>query len=169
MNDISHKRAIQLINRRTDGLLNESQLLALDEHLHSCDSCRAYASNMDGLSAHLQNEFHRRWDAQLSPSQKVFEPVTTRASKIPMANRLSSGVKLLAGAMALLVLGIAINFVVSRLQSTSPVTNATETVNAEDRMLAFASEQNGNSDIYTMRADGGGMTNLTINSASDAP
>jgi WD40 repeat protein len=171
MNGISHKQAIQWIHRRLDGLLNESQLLALDEHLRSCDSCRAYATHMDGLSAHLQNEFHRRWDVQLGPSQKVFEHVTTKAGKIPMANRISSGVKLLAGAMTLIILGIAINFVVSRLESTSAVTNATETVDhtalPSDRLLAFASEQNGNVDIYTMRADGSEMRNITNNPAID--
>src|SRR5688572_1761209 len=172
MNGISHKQAIQLIHRRLDGLLNESQLLALEEHLGSCDSCRAYAIDMDGLSAHLQNEFHRRWDTQLDPSQKVFEHVTTKASNIPMANRISSGAKLFAGAMALIVLAVVINFMISQLQSTSPVINATEAVDnpslTENRLLAFTSDQNGNFDIYTMHADGSGLTNITNNAAHDS-
>lgn len=171
MKPITHKQAIQWIHRRQDGLLNEDQLLSLEEHLWSCDTCRAYAINMDGLSAHLQNEFHRHWDTQPGPSQNVYEYVTTRARAIPMANRISSGAKLLAGAMALIVLGIAINFVVSQLQSTSPVTSATETVDnsafATDRLLAFTSDQNGNSEIYTIHADGSGRTNLTNNPAYD--
>jgi Tol biopolymer transport system component len=172
MNGISHKQAIQLIHRRLDGLLNESQLLLLDEHLGACDSCRAYAIDMDGLSADVQNEFHRHWDTQLGPSQKVFEHVTTKASNIPMTNRISSGVKLLAGAMALLAVAVGINFVVSRLQSTSPVTNATEIVDSislpANRLLAFASDQNGNFDIYTVRADGSGLTNLTNHPSKDS-
>ena len=167
MSGISHKQAIQLIHRHMDGLLNESQRLLLEEHLRSCDSCHDYANNMDGLSAHLQNEFHHRWDARLGPSQKVSEQVMTKTRNIPMTNRISSSVKLLAGAMALILLGVAINFVISQLQSTSSVTNATETVSAENRLLAFTSNQNGNLDIYTMRADGSGLTNLTNHPAKD--
>jgi Tol biopolymer transport system component len=172
MNGISHKQAIQLIHRRLDGLLNESQLLLLHEHLNSCDSCRVYSINMDGLAAHLQNEFHHRWDEQPGPSQNIMEHVMAKAKRIPITNRISSGVKLFAGATALVVMAVAINFVVSRLQSTSPVTNVTETVNnsslANERLLAFTSDQNGNFDIYTMHADGNGLTNITNNPAYDA-
>ena len=89
-----------------------------------------------------------------------------------MANRFSSIVKLLAGAVALIVLAVAINFAVSRLQSISPVTNATEIVDSislpANRLLAFASDQNGNFDIYTIRTDGSELTNLTNNPAHDA-
>jgi len=172
MNDISHKQAVQWIHRRMDGLLNKSQLLSLEEHLRSCDSCRAYAINMDGLSAHLQNAFHRRWDENSGPSQNVMEQVTAKARRIPVTNRISSGAKLVTGAMALLVLALAINFVVSRLQSSSPVANATEIVDnvshAEDRLLAFTSVQNGNADIYSVHADGSGLTNITNHPAYDA-
>jgi Tol biopolymer transport system component len=171
MSGISHKQAIQLIHRRLDGLLNQRQILLLDEHLRSCDSCRDYTNNMNGLSAHLQNEFHRRWDARSEPSQKVSDQVMAKARNIPMTNRISSSAKLLAGAMALILLGVVINFVVLRLQSTSPVTNATKTVDTsplpQERLLAFASAQNGNFDIYTMHADGTDLTNLTNNPASD--
>ncbi len=171
----SHKQAIQLINRRMDGLLNDSQRLLVEEHLRSCNSCRDYANHMEGLSAHLQNEFHRRWDARSGPSQTVMEQVMTKSRNIPTTNRISSGVKLLAGAMALMLLGVTINFVVSRLQSTAPAANATEAVEAidnaprpEERLLAFTSDQTGNSDIYTMHADGSGQTNLTNNPARDS-
>src|SRR5687768_14749308 len=99
MNGISHKQAIQLIYRRLDGFLTEDQHSSLDEHLRSCDSCRDYAMNMDGLSARLQNEFHRRWDAQSGSSQNVMEHVTATARRIPLANRISFSVRLFAGAM----------------------------------------------------------------------
>src|SRR5688572_677622 len=172
MNGISHKQATQWIHRRLDGLLNESQLLLLEEHLGSCDSCRAYAIDMDGLSAHVQNEFHRRWDTEMGPSLKIFEHVTAKARRIPMTNRIFAGVKLLAGAIAILALAVGINFVVSQLQSTSPVTNATETLDssslAHKRLLAFTSDQNGNFDIHTMHADGTDLTNLTNHPAHDS-
>lgn len=172
MNGISHKQAVQWIHRRLDGLLNENQLLSLEEHLHSCEFCRTYATELDSLPAELQSRFHARWDEESGPSRKVLHYVTAKARKIPMSNRISSGVTLLAGAMALILLAVAINFVVSRLQSTSSATNPTEAVDhaprAEDRLLAFASDQNGNFDIYTMHADGSGLTNLTNHPAEDS-
>ena len=172
MNGISHKQVIQWTHRRLDGLLNESQLSALQEHLRSCDSCRSYADNMNGLSTHLLNEFHRRWDEQSGPSQNVMERVTAKARRILVANRIFSGAKLLSGAMALIVLAVAINFVVSRLQGDSQMGNATDTVDnasrAENRLLAFTSVQNGNSDIYTIHADGSGLTNITNHPGFDS-
>lgn len=172
MNDISHKQAIQYIERRMDGMLSESQMKALDQHLQGCDSCRLYAADMDGLSARLQNEFRRRWDDGSGPSQDVMENVTAKARRIRMTNRISSGAKLLAGAVALIALAVAINFMISQLQNTSPATSATEAVGSPplpaDRLLAFTSDQNGNSEIYVMHADGSGMTNLTNNPAQDS-
>jgi TolB protein len=172
MNGISHKQAIKWIHRRMDGLLNDRQLVELDEHLHSCDACRAYATNLDGFSTHLQNEFHRRWDTQLDPSQKVFEHVTARATKLRVTGRIISGAKLLAGAMTLIALAVVINFMMTQRPSTSPATPATEIVDSTflptERLLAFASYQNGNSDIYTMHADGSGLTNLTNHPADDS-
>src|SRR5215216_1598895 len=172
MNGISHKQAIQFIDRRMDGMLNERQRFLLEEHLHSCDSCQAYATDMDGLAAHVQNEFHRHWDSQLGPSQNVFEHVTAQASRVTMRNRIATGAKLFASAVALIAIAVVINFVVSRLQNTSPVTNATETVDnasrPEDRLLTFAADQNGNSDIYTMHADGSGLTNITNHPGYDS-
>ena len=171
MNGISHKQAIEFIHRRIDGLLNESQLLLLGEHLRSCDSCRAYATDIDGFSAYLQNEFHRRWDAQPGPSQNVFAYVTSRASRLPLMNRIAFGFRLLVGAVALIAIGIIINFMVSQVNTTRPGTKATETVNSAPlpaaSLLAFASDQNGNLDIYTMHGDGSGLTNITNNSAYD--
>lgn len=172
MNPISHKQALQWIDRRLDGLLAQKQLSLLDEHLHSCEECRAYASEMDKLPAQLQNEFHARWDAKPGPSPKVLQTVAAKARNIPMRNRIASGAKLLAGAATLILLGIAINFVVSQVRDISATTGTgTETVSvlprAEDRLLAFASIQNGNSDIYIMHPDGSRLTNLTNDPAYD--
>jgi len=175
MSGISHKQAIQLIDRRMDGLLDEGQRLAVEEHLRSCDPCRDYAKNLEGLSTHLQNEFHRRWDPQSGPSRNVTEQVLAKTKNIPMIRRISSGRKLLAGALGLILLAVAINFVVSRLQSIAPATNAIETVETvnnaprtEERLLAFASDHNGNLDIYTMGADGSRLVNITNNPARDS-
>ena len=173
MSGISHKQAIQLIHRRLDGLLNEIQLLSLDEHLQSCDECRAYASEMDLLPMHLRHEFHTRWDKNPGPSQNVIEHVTTKARNIPMTNRFSSSVKLFAGAIAMLILGIAMNFVISQLHNTSPAAIETETVNNSSQnnegLIAFAAtSENGDLDIYTIHPYGSGLTNLTNDTEGDA-
>jgi Tol biopolymer transport system component len=171
MNGISHKHAIKLIDRRLDGLLNEKQLLSLEEHLLTCDSCRTYSTEMDLLPAHIQNEFHLHWDKNAGPSQKVIEHVTTKAENFPMTNRISSGVKMFAGIAILVVFVFLVNFVISQLMSASTETVETEPAGtsplAGDRLLAFTSEENGNLDIYTMRPDGSGLTNLTKNLAND--
>ena len=172
MNDITHNQAIKWIHRRQDGLLKEDQQSVLEEHLHSCEACRAYALEMAGYSAHLQNEFHRRWDQSMGPSQNVTDEVMLKAKKIPVTNRISSGVRVFAGALALVLLAVVINLVVSRLRSPSPTTtDATEAMGIsplpEDRLLAFTSSQNGNSEIYTMHADGSGLTNITNHPAHD--
>jgi len=172
MNSISHKQAIQWIHRRLDGILNENERSILDEHLHSCDSCRAYADEMELVPSRLTHEFRSRWDPQPGPSQNAFRNVMDQASRIPMRNRIATVTQLFAGAAALIALAVAINFFVSRLQSTSPTANATEIVRnsqpPENRLLAFTSDQSGNLDIYTMRADGSGLTNITNNFATDA-
>ena len=176
MNGITHKQAINLINRRLDGLLNESQLLILEQHLRSCDSCRNYATEMALLPARLQNKFRLRWDGKPGPSQKVVEEVMTKARNIPMTNRISSGIKVFTGAAALVLMAVLVNFVISGLRNTSvsgtePALNNDVTpaasVDTVNRLLAFASDQNGNFDIYTMRADGSELTNITNNPAYD--
>ena len=42
-----------------------------------------------------------------------------------------------------------------------------EATQTDNRLIAFTSNQDGNLDIYTMRADGSGLTNLTNNPADD--
>lgn len=172
MNQISHRQAIQWIDRRLDGLLMTKQAVVLEGHLRSCDSCRAYAAEMDLLPARLQKEFHARWDKRRGPSPKIMQHITTKARSIPVANRISSASKLFAGAAALVLLGFTINFIVSELRNTFTAATGMETVITPSlsgrRLLAFASTmENGNSDIYTMRPDGSELTNLTNNPAHD--
>jgi len=172
MNGITHKQAIKWIDRRLDGLLTQEQLLLLDDHLGSCDACRAYAAETELLSTRLQTEFHTRWDQEPGPSQKIMQHVTTKARNIPMTSHISSGIKLIAGAITLVVLAIAINFVVSQLRNTpttavgsEPVDNPPQT---EDRLLAFTAViKTHNFDIYSMRPDGSELTNLTNDPTGD--
>jgi Tol biopolymer transport system component len=182
MNGVSHNRAIQLIDRRIDGILDEDQSAWLDQHLQSCNSCHSYAADMAGLSARLQNEFHRRWDGKSAPSQQVMERLMDEAQRVPGHSRIAAGTKMFAGAAALVLLGFLINFVVSQLRGTSEAGIDTEAPGTppietslpaastlpETRLLAFSSDQNGNSDIYTVYADGSGMINLTNHPARDS-
>jgi TolB protein len=164
MNHITHKQALKWIDRRLDGLLAPGQIQLLDEHLLSCDSCRGYAAEMDLLPGRLHSEFHARWDDQSGPSQSIMEYVTSNARRIPMANRFSSGIRWAAGAAALIAMGVFINLVISRLQAAAPLGSAPR---AEERLLAFALEQNGDFDIYTLRPDGSERTNLTNDPGQD--
>ena len=172
MNGITHKQAIQWIDRRLDGLLNDRQIMTLDKHLRSCDSCSAYAADMDGLSVRVKNGLHRRWNDKSGPSQDVLEYVTAKASRIPLTNRLASGLKLTSGLITLIALAVFMSLMISQLQDASPATVggeiATSSPWVEDRLLAFASDQTGNSDIYTVRADGSRLTNLTDHPAHDS-
>ena len=171
MNGITHKQAMKWIDRRQDGLLKNDQQLLLDEHLRSCDSCHIYSEEMEFLASRLSHEFQGRWEDDPGPSKNVVANVTTRAKIIPAARRFSSGLSLLGGLTALVLLGIVINFFVSQLRDSSPVASGTEAISSfplpENRLLAFALNENGNSEIYTMHADGSGLTNLTNDPAYD--
>ncbi len=46
-------RARQSISARVDGELDECRTAALDAHLAGCATCRAFASNVEGLAAKL--------------------------------------------------------------------------------------------------------------------
>ncbi len=170
MKSITHAQAVRLIHRCLDGLLNDSQNNILDEHLSSCDSCRAYAAGLESFSDRLKNEFHARWDKKLGSSPEVIQQVVTKARRIPMANRFSGSIKLLAGAAALVVLGFLVNFVVSQFRSTTTpaMGNVNNSILAEDRLLAFTSKQDGNMEVYTVHADGSSVKNITNNPAYDA-
>jgi Tol biopolymer transport system component len=171
MNGITHRQAMKWIDRRQDGLLKENQRLLLEEHLRSCDSCRLYSDEMEQLASRLTGEFQARWQDDPGPSRSVVANVAAKAKEIPVAKRFSYGLSLLGGLAVLVVLGVVINFFVSQLKQSSPVANGTQSVSsfpqAENRLLAFSSVQGANSDIYTMHADGSGLTNITNNPAYD--
>lgn len=174
MNGISHQQAIQLIHQRLDGMLHEDQQSLLDEHIDSCESCRAYASEMELLPDRLQHEFHARWDQNEGPLQNMMERIEKQNQKVIMTNRISFGFKAVASVVVIMLAGLLINTVVS--QMSDQVVTLTETSNDSElvssqpdgRLLAFTSDKDGNSEIYTVNADGSGMTNLTNDPALDA-
>ncbi len=95
-----------------------------------------------------------------------------------MSNKVNLGLKALGGVAILVVLGFVVNFVVSQLRGHSVAVSETTTPanlmpvvapNAEKRLLAFTMERNGETDVYTVRADGSDLTNLTGDSNGNNP
>jgi len=171
MIDISHKQARHYINALADNLIEEQERKDLDAHLDTCEECRTYATQMKNLESRLQHSFHHRWDLIHGPSGKLTQNVQSRARRIVKSNRINLGLRIMAGFIALIVLGIATNLVIGQLKSHStknPTAGSTSTaVSSLGRLIAFVSEQDGNSDIYVMRTDGSGVTNITNNPAFD--
>ena len=171
MKGISHQQAVKLIHLRLDGLLKGNQNPSLDAHLESCDSCRAYATELDIVTRRLQNEFQARWDWNAEPSQRVFDYVSTKARKLPMTNRISSALRLMASVSFVAILLLGINFVILQMKNNPILTTGTQSVSGselnDNRLIAFTSEKDGNFEIYTMNGDGSNLTNLTNNPAQD--
>jgi Tol biopolymer transport system component len=172
MNGITHKQAKSLMHTDMDGLLTDTQRRDLDAHLRECEACRVESESLSMLTARLRSNFQVRRDTQDGPSQNVLTRVLSQKGRITMSNRIRFGLRALAGIGALIVLGFLINFAFSELRNTAaavPGTKATISPLPAEKLplVAFVSDQNGNSDIYSMHADGSGLTNLTNNPAHD--
>jgi TolB protein len=92
-----------------------------------------------------------------------------------MSNRISFGFKAVVSVVAVMLVGLLINTVVSQMRDRSVAITTTQTSDggmpissqSDDRLLAFTSTHDGNHEIYTIHADGSGLTNLTNNPAFD--
>lgn len=178
MKEITHEQARRYLQLDLDGLLGGEERLALDAHLDSCPACRAEAQAFSTLTSRLQSEFHERWDAHDGPSQHVTANVRSQTRRIIMSNKVKWGLGALGGAVALVLLGLGLNFLFSQMHERSVAANVTPmpgdfvpvaAPNAEKRLLAFTMERNGNTDVYTVRADGSDLTNLTGDSNGSNP
>jgi Tol biopolymer transport system component len=175
MNGISHKQAIHLIHRRLDGMLKDSQILSLDEHLQTCEACRSYAHQMELLPSQLHVEFHSRWDAQDGPSSKVMRNIRSSSRRITMSNRLHVGFRALKGVAVLLIFGLLINLVISQMRDQAMNSRSAETPSNFPSLsgvengpwIAFTMEKHGNMDIYLTHPDGSNLVNLTDHTAKD--
>lgn len=154
-----------------DGLLADAGRLDLQTHLDSCPTCRADSESFATLTARLPTEFHGRWDAHDGPSTSVIANIRTQIRRIKMQKRMDFVFNLLAGVAAILVLGFALISIISQFAKTSTA-NGTQTsvpasVPAENGLIAFTSERDGNADIFTMHTDGSNQVNLTNHPAND--
>ncbi len=178
MKEIMHKQAQRYLRLDLDELLSDAQRLDLNTHLAGCEACRAESDSLSTLTSRLQSEFHERWDAQDGPSQNVMTNVRSQTRRIAMLNKAKFGLRALAGVAALILLGFGLNYVISQLRDQSVAASLTPVPgnfmpvavpNAEKRLLAFTMKKNGDTDVYTVRADGSDLTNLTGDSNGDNP
>jgi TolB protein len=179
MKEITHKQARRYLRLDLDGLLGDDQRLDLQTHLAGCETCRAESESFSTLTSRLQSEFHERWDLrQDGPSHNVVTNVRSQTRRIAMSNKINLGLRALGGVAVLVMLGFGLNFVISQMQKRSVVASPTTepanlmpvvVPNAEKRLLAFTMEKNGEIDVYTVRADGSDLTNLTGDSNGDNP
>jgi Tol biopolymer transport system component len=172
MNGITHKRAKRYMHAELDGLLTDIQRCDLDTHLRECEACRVESESLSLLTARLRGNFQARWDTQDGPSQNVVENIHSQTRRIIMSNRIRFGLRTLAGIGALIVLGFLINFAFAQLRNTSVAVSGIEATGGvipekQSPLIAFVSDQNGNSEIYTVNTDGTHLTNLTNNPATD--
>jgi TolB protein len=173
MNGISHKQAQRYLRMDLDGLLSEAQRLDLETHLRACAACRIDSESFSRLTTRLQAEFHSRRDLrQDGPSQSVLTNIHAKSRRIMMQKRIDFAFNIFGAMLTLLVLFFVVTSVISQFQKKSTTANGTQTSLAasepkEERLLAFMSQQEGNFEIYTVRADGSELTNLTNNSARD--
>lgn len=152
-----------------DGLLGDAQRRALETHLAGCEACRAESQSLSSLTARLQTEFHARWNAQDGPSEHVLANIQSQSRRIIMSNRINVVFRTLAGAAVFAIFIWGINYVVAQIRANAAgeIRVTALPLQTESNLIAFTSEQNGNAEIYTMHADGSGVTNLTNNLAND--
>lgn len=174
MNEITHGQAKQYMLADLDGLLTSAQRLDLETHLRACETCRAESQSYSTLTARLQTELHARWDAQDGPSEQVLKNIHTQSRRIKMSKQVDFAFNLLGGLAAVLVVGFIAISLISQFQKTETISNGIQTnlpayaPQPEERLIAFVSMgERGNGDIFTMKADGSDLTNLTNNPATD--
>ena len=183
MTAITHKLARHYINTLADAFIEEKERENLIAHLDTCEECRAYAAQMKNIESELKDGFHLRWDAHNGPSEKLAQNVQSRARRMVVNNRINLGLRVVAGLGVIIVLVIAINLVIGQLKShstkktipgviptavsTTSALPTTTALSSSGRLIAFVSEQTGNSDIYVVQTDGNGVSDLTNNPAYD--
>jgi TolB protein len=161
MTGINHKQAQRYLRAAADGLLRDDQRALLDAHLRECASCRAEADELKALEARLKKNFQARWDANDGPSTNVMTTIQSRSRRIIMTNRINTGLKLIAGLVTLLVLGFLFNPVIRQLQEQSRQNTPVAGSTSSGSLIAFAAGDIQSMDIYVVKPDGSGLTNLT--------
>ena len=182
MTGITHEQARRYLNAAADDMLNQQERYLMEEHLRNCEACRAEADNLEALRKSLQESFQAHWDHQNKPAQLLFPTIQTRSRNFFLRERVTAGVRLLAGSVLALVLAVGLNYIIAQRQQvssrlTSPTTltltpqlgiNPTPVrQTSHHRLVAFASTESGNSEVYVLKEDGTGRINVTDHPAYD--
>jgi Tol biopolymer transport system component len=171
---MTHDTALQHLHAAADGRLSLRERAALEAHLAACAECRAVAAELESLQLALSHSLRARWDALPIPAglpRKVLNRVRPSDVRPPILRVAGA----LAGVGALVAL---ILFFGALFGGTSPGAGpgtlptevfppAPASVGGAEGLIAFESTRDGNPEIYLMRADGSGQTNLTNNPAAD--
>jgi Tol biopolymer transport system component len=174
MKEITHKQAGRFMLADLDGLLTDLQRRDLQAHLDSCPACRAESESFSALTPRLQRGFHSRLDAHDGPSENVLANVRSQTWRITMTKRIDFAFNIFGGIVTFLVLGFVVISIIAQFTEKPTPANETQTdipapaPGPEERLIAFVSNVGlGNRDIFTMKADGSELTNITNNPATD--
>jgi Tol biopolymer transport system component len=185
MTALTHEQARKFLLAAADGLLADADQPRLAEHLRTCADCQRYQTELANLENRLQAAFgrHRQTAPRVGPVQ--VSTLQSQQRRNNMHARLVSSLKLAFGSVILT--GLIILMVTSlrnlkNVQNLSTSQPALQTVSssqivptpvsesptqAADRLLAYVSTEDGNSEIYVMKTAGSGAVNLTNHPAYD--
>lgn len=100
MIEISHQQAQRLLRSRLDQQLSSEQWRMLQEHLETCESCRAYDTRLIGLEKSLRRSLRTGWENIHGPPENTDQDVFFIFQRLRRHRRW----KILAAFAALLIL-----------------------------------------------------------------
>ena len=115
---ISYEDARRLMRAASDNLLNDSERQTLDEHLQSCENCRAQAAELQALNLRLNGVLKTRLESKHEPSANILARVQAQNRRNIAMNRIQFGFSTLAGVTALILVAFA--FIYAFPQFTNP-------------------------------------------------
>jgi Tol biopolymer transport system component len=176
MTTLAHSQAHQFLLAAADGLLASSEQELLTEHLQTCAECQGYQAELEALEMQIQAACHEHRETAPGLQRRMAPILRTQHRRNTMNARLSASLKFAIGSVllaGLVILVVTSMLNVKKIPGTPTPQPAQQTPIAEvpvqsgDRFIAFASTQDGNSEIYVMQTDGSNMLNLTNNLAYD--
>jgi hypothetical protein len=178
MIEISHRQARYLLREAEDKRLPDEQWAALQAHLERCPECSAYRAHITALEKDLRREMQARWSPVRGPVEDDL-PHRVAAYWVQRPARRRRVLSTLLGVLGL----IAVALLVWRYQVGRPARPAPLVVNQPPMpspsptpihhfsgLVAFTTQQSGNSEIYLLNAAGDAradLTNLTSSPAQD--
>ncbi len=183
MSGISHEQARRYMRAEMDGLLHKDQLALLDAHLSGCAICRAEEEEWRIFEMRLKNNLRAGLNVYDGPSDRVLKNIRSKTRRIIIMKKINTGVGILGGLAALLILGLLLNQLLTRsrvpaenmLSPTAQPQQIPEigTGISNGEWIAFvggtSTPVTGSDipsiiqDIYMVHPDGSGLVNLTQN------